>query len=61
MEGHGAVQASDGDSGMMNQSMASVLHNKSCPYGYQCMELDCIECQELHEKVDTLAPLFCLN
>lgn len=57
MEGHGSVQACDGGSEMLNQNMASVLHNKNCPYGYQCMALDCIECQELHEKVDTLVPV----
>ena len=27
-----------------NQTLATLLHNRECPFGYQCMATDCIEC-----------------
>jgi hypothetical protein len=38
---------------------ATLLHNKDCPYGYQCRAMECMECAELYGKdvdhVDGLA------
>lgn len=38
---------------------ATLLHNKDCPYGYQCRAMDCMECAGLYGKdvdhVDGLA------
>ena len=27
-----------------NQTMAALLHSRECPFGYQCVAMDCVEC-----------------
>ena len=29
------------------QTLATLLHNRECPFGYQCMATDCIECVKI--------------
>lgn len=28
--------------------MAALLHERECPFDYQCMATDCIECVKIH-------------
>ena len=30
-----------------NQILAAVLHGRECPFGYQCMATDCVECVKI--------------
>lgn len=30
-----------------NQTLAALLHSRECPFGYQCMATDCIECVKI--------------
>lgn len=30
-----------------NQPLAALLHIRECPFGYQCMTTDCIECVKI--------------
>ena len=37
-----------------NQSLSSLLYDRQCPYDYQCLSNDCIECVKMHmEKGET--------
>ena len=29
------------------QTLAALLHNRECPFGYQCKATDCIECVKI--------------
>lgn len=34
----------------------ALLHNKDCPYGYKCRDVDCVECIRIYtDEVDGLA------
>ena len=35
-----------------SEMLSSLFHNKDCPFGYQCLANDCIECSELHHIED---------
>ena len=40
--------------GSSNQTLVTLLHNRECPFDYQCMACDCIECVKMHmEKGET--------
>lgn len=30
------------------QITATMLHNKECPVGYECLATDCVECLKIH-------------
>lgn len=30
-----------------NQILAALLHGRECPFGYQCMATDCVECVKI--------------
>ena len=30
-----------------DQILAALLHSRECPFGYQCMATDCIECVKI--------------
>ena len=30
-----------------NKPLASLLHIRECPFGYQCMATDCMECAKI--------------
>lgn len=30
------------------QITATMLHNKECPVGYNCLATDCVECLKIH-------------
>ncbi len=31
-----------------NQTLAGLLHERECPFDYQCMATDCMECVKMH-------------
>ena len=31
-----------------NQTLAALLHGRECPFGYQCMTMDCVKCVKMH-------------
>lgn len=31
-----------------NENVGSILHEKQCPFGYQCLTTDCMECAKLY-------------
>ena len=33
-----------------DQRMGTLLHNRECPVGFQCLAVDCIECMKIHEE-----------
>ena len=33
---------------MCNQILADLLHGGECPFGYQCIANDCVECVKIH-------------
>ena len=32
-----------------NEMLSFLLHNQDCPFGYQCLANDCLQCAELHQ------------
>ena len=30
------------------QTLAALLHGRECPFGYECMATDCVECVKIH-------------
>lgn len=38
-----------------NKSLAVLLHDRECPFGYQCLSPDCIECMKLHAEEQSAA------
>lgn len=35
---------------MANENAQALLHGRECPYGYDCLAVDCLECMEMHEE-----------
>lgn len=33
---------------MKQQPMTNLLHKSECPYDYQCLSTDCMECVKMH-------------
>ena len=33
-----------------SENFSALLHLQQCPYGYQCLANDCIQCAELQPK-----------
>lgn len=31
-----------------DQTLANLLHERECPYDYQCLATDCMECVKIH-------------
>ena len=37
-----------------NQILVTLLHERKCPFDYQCLSTDCMECVKMHmEKGET--------
>lgn len=36
-----------------SEMMSSLFHNKDCPFGYQCLANDCMQCAELQPEGET--------
>ena len=34
--------------GSSNQTLVTLLHNRECPFDYQCKAVDCVECVKIH-------------
>lgn len=33
-----------------NPNVAALLQNQECPFSYQCMAVDCMDCIEIHRN-----------
>ena len=33
-----------------NEDISSLLHLQQCPFNYQCLSIDCMECAELQQS-----------
>lgn len=31
-----------------NQTLTTLLHDRECPFDYQCLSNDCMECAKMH-------------
>ena len=35
-----------------NRGVAGLLYDHDCPFGYNCLAMDCMECMEMHAAME---------
>ena len=42
-----------------SESISSLLHNQDCPFDYNCLAMDCLQCAQMQQERSLADPCDC--